>query len=67
MHRWAGLVSILAACKSPDVLADSGAPIAPEPTVEKSAKIDPNDPFAPYPGATELCNRVVVAEGRPLH
>lgn len=58
---------LLASCRSPDVSTDSGAPIPPEPAPKVVEKIDPNDPFAPYPGSVELCNRVIIAEGRPLH
>jgi hypothetical protein len=49
---------------------DAGA-IAPEPKPDPQPapkpSADPNDPFAPYPGSQELCNRVIIAEGKPLH
>lgn len=45
--------------------ADAGAPEPP--SVEPGTTMDPNDPFAPYPGAAELCNRLVIQDKKPLH
>lgn len=46
---------------------DAGVVETPKPPPAPKASVDPNDPFAPYPGSQELCNRLVVAEGKPLH
>lgn len=83
MHRWALLILFLGACRSPDIGSGSTAQgtsttatataTAPDPPPSVSvapnpkASADPNDPFAPYPGSQELCNRVVISDGKPLH
>jgi hypothetical protein len=60
------LASIVS-CKS-EMIQDTPAPGAPASSAppQPFATVDPQDPFAPYPGATELCNRLIIAEGRPL-
>src|SRR5438445_9856897 len=66
MHRWA--LVLLLSCKSPDAAQTSAQPsesAAPAPPPKPSA--DPNDPFAQYPGSQDLCNQLIINEGKPLH
>lgn len=65
MHRLFVLLLIVS-CKSESHDAPPPASTSqPEPVVP--APIDPNDPFAPYPNSAELCNRLIIAGGKPLH
>ncbi len=72
MHRRAPvlLVVLLAGCKSPDASQTSAPPsetAQPAPPPPPKASADPNDPFAQYPGSQELCNQLIINEGKPLH
>lgn len=67
MHRWS-LLLLLVACKSPDATQTSTAPSeSAAPAPPPKPVVDPNDPFAQYPGSQELCNQLIINEGKPLH
>lgn len=70
MHRRHLVLLLLAVgCKSPDATQTNAQPSAST-TVEspppKPAE-DPNDPFAQYPGSKDLCNQLIINDGKPLH
>lgn len=71
--RLAVLLAVVAGCvrsSPPEKTSPSATETAketPPPPPPPTATFAPNDPLAPYPGATELCNRLMFQEGKPLH
>jgi len=56
---------LLLACKSPPDKTEPEK--STPPVVVEAAAFDPGDPFLPYANMAELCNRLMIAEGQPLH
>jgi hypothetical protein len=67
MHRWPLSVLLLVSCKSPDASQTNAPPSASAPAPAAKPSADPNDVFAQYPGSAELCNQLIINEGKPLH